>query len=213
MSILKTKIIEFFLQHLKKHGKIRLERFLLIMNNRLKELRLSKEFKDKIGMTQQEIADEIGVTKRTYIYWEQGERQIKPDKAQQLADFFGVSVGYLLGYNDNIDYISKKTLKALDKFKEQGIVDYLDIERISEADEIIKDFLGDQDKFKRYQETQPLQLSMIIKNLLEIDNIKQTSYANLLLNYQVLEENDQERILDLTNSLADKTISTINNKE
>ena len=54
---------------------------------------------------------------------------------------------------------------------------------------------------------------MIIKNLLEIDNIKQTSYANLLLNYQVLEENDQERILDLTNSLADKTISTINNKE
>ena len=67
MSILKTKIIEFFLQHLKKHGKIRLERFLLIMNNRLKELRLSKEFKDKIGMTQQEIADEIGVTKRTYI--------------------------------------------------------------------------------------------------------------------------------------------------
>lgn len=213
MSILKTKIIEFFLQHLKKHGKIRLERFLLIMNNRLKELRLSKEFKDKIGMTQQEIADEIGVTKRTYIYWEQGERQIKPDKAQQLADFFGVSVGYLLGYNDNIDYISKKTLKALDKFKEQGIVDYLDIERISEADEIIKDFLGDQDKFKRYQETQPLQLSMIIKNLLEIDNIKQTSYANLLLNYQVLEENDQERILDLTNSLADKTISMINNKE
>ena len=213
MSILKTKIIEFFLQHLKKHGKIRLERFLLIMNNRLKELRLSKEFKDKIGMTQQEIADEIGVTKRTYIYWEQGERQIKPDKAQQLADFFGVSVGYLLGYNDNIDYISKKTLKALDKFKEQGIVDYLDIERISEADEIIKDFLGDQDKFKRYQETQPLQLSMIINNLLEIDNIKQTSYANLLLNYQVLEENDQERILDLTNSLADKTISIINNKE
>lgn len=183
------------------------------MNNRLKELRLSKEFKDKIGMTQQEIADEIGVTKRTYIYWEQGERQIKPDKAQQLADYFGVPVGYLLGYNDNIDYISKKTLKALDKFKEQGIVDYLDIERISEADEIIKDFLGDQDKFKRYQETQPLQLSMIIKNLLEIDNIKQTSYANLLLNYQVLEENDQERILDLTNSLADKTISTINNKE
>lgn len=213
MSILKTKIIEFFLQHLKKHGKIRLERFLLIMNNRLKELRLSKEFKDKIGMTQQEIADEIGVTKRTYIYWEQGERQIKPDKAQQLADYFGVPVGYLLGYNDNIDYISKKTLKALDKFKEQGIVDYLDIERISEADEIIKDFLGDQDKFKRYQETQPLQLSMIIKNLLEIDNIKQTSYANLLLNYQVLEENDQERILDLTNSLADKTISMINNKE
>lgn len=175
--------------------------------NRLKELRKSKK------LTQIELADEIKIPYRTLQRWENEETQIKKDKAKQLADFFGVSEGYLLGYNDNIDYISKKTLKALDKFKEQGIVDYLDIERISEADEIIKDFLGDQDKFKRYQETQPLQLSMIIKNLLEIDNIKQTSYANLLLNYQVLEENDQERILDLTNSLADKTISMINNKE
>lgn len=175
--------------------------------NRLKELRKSKK------LTQIELADEIKIPYRTLQRWENEETQIKKDKAKQLADFFGVSEGYLLGYNDNIDYISKKTLKALDKFKEQGIVDYLDIEKISEADEIIKDFLGDQDKFKRYQETQPLQLSMIIKNLLEIDNIKQTSYANLLLNYQVLEENDQERILDLTNSLADKTISMINNKE
>ena len=55
--------------------------------NRLKELRQEKK------LTQQELADEIGVTKRTYIYWEKGERQIKPEKAQQLADFFGVSVG------------------------------------------------------------------------------------------------------------------------
>lgn len=62
--------------------------------NRLKELRQEKK------LTQQEIANKIGVTKRTYIYWEKGERQIKPDKAQQLANIFGVSVGYLLGYDE-----------------------------------------------------------------------------------------------------------------
>ena len=44
------------------------------MGNKLKELRLKKEYNGKIGMTQQEVADEIGVTKRTYIYWEKGER-------------------------------------------------------------------------------------------------------------------------------------------
>ena len=33
--------------------------------------------------------------------WENGESQIKPEKAQQLADYFGVSVGYLLGYIDD----------------------------------------------------------------------------------------------------------------
>lgn len=63
--------------------------------NRLKELRQEKK------LTQQELANEIGVTKRTYIYWEKGERKIKPEKAQQLADYFGVSVGYLLGYESN----------------------------------------------------------------------------------------------------------------
>lgn len=62
--------------------------------NRLKELRQSKK------KTQQEIADIVGVTKRTYIYWEQGERQIKPEKAKVLADYFGVTVGYLLGFSD-----------------------------------------------------------------------------------------------------------------
>lgn len=63
--------------------------------NRLKELRQSKK------KTQQELADMVGVTKRTYIYWEQGERQIKPGKAQMLADYFKVSVGYLLGYSND----------------------------------------------------------------------------------------------------------------
>ena len=63
--------------------------------NRLKELRKEK------GLTQKKLADIAEVSKRTLIYWENGESQIKPEKAEKLADFFGVSVGYLLGYDDN----------------------------------------------------------------------------------------------------------------
>lgn len=63
--------------------------------NRLKILRKEK------GETQDQVAEVAGVSKRSYIYWENGERQIKPDKAQKLADHFGVSVGYLLGYSEN----------------------------------------------------------------------------------------------------------------
>lgn len=62
--------------------------------NRLKELR------EKNSLTQQELADKIGVSKRTLGYWEK-EKQIKPDKAKKLAEYFGVSVGYLLGFTDN----------------------------------------------------------------------------------------------------------------
>lgn len=102
--------------------------------NRLKELRLNKEENGKVGVTQQEIADKIGVTKRTYIYWEKNERQIKPEKAQLLADYFKVDMGYLLGYTDepnkplsdlvqqNPEYFTKDK----DGFQEltpQGLVD------------------------------------------------------------------------------------------
>ena len=72
--------------------------------NRLKELRKEKK------LTQEELAGEIGVSKITILRWENGERQIKPDKAQALADYFGVSVGYLLGYevNNKTDGLSDK---------------------------------------------------------------------------------------------------------
>ena len=63
--------------------------------NRLKELRKEKK------LTQQELADYMQVTRRGYQKWENGESQIKPDKAQQLADFFNVSVAYMLGYTEN----------------------------------------------------------------------------------------------------------------
>lgn len=60
------------------------------MNN-LKLLRKQKK------LTQQEVADIVGVSKRTCIYWEHGTRQISIGKAKRLAEYFGVSVGYLLG--------------------------------------------------------------------------------------------------------------------
>lgn len=92
--------------------------------NRLKELRQSKK------KTQQELADIVGVTKRTYIYWEQGERQIKPDKAQTLADYFGVDVPYLLGYDVGLTPVKDLTGDYLPPLELQGY-DYtvLDIEQ------------------------------------------------------------------------------------
>lgn len=59
--------------------------------NRLKELRTSQ------GMTQQELAEAVSIPKRTIQRLENNESQIKPDKAQILADYFGVEVSYLLG--------------------------------------------------------------------------------------------------------------------
>ncbi|HEM3286361.1 TPA: helix-turn-helix transcriptional regulator [Streptococcus suis] len=74
--------------------------------NRLKILRKEK------GLSQQALAKEIGVSYRTLQNWENGVNTIKPDKAQALADHFGVSVGYLLGFS------SESSKNVLTEFKE-----------------------------------------------------------------------------------------------
>ncbi|EFV98396.1 DNA-binding helix-turn-helix protein [Streptococcus agalactiae ATCC 13813] len=76
--------------------------------NRLKELRKEK------GLTQQGLADDIGVHFRTLQNWENGKADIKSDKAQALADYFNVSVGYLLGYSDDLDLFIHGNLNELE---------------------------------------------------------------------------------------------------
>lgn len=76
--------------------------------NRLKELR-----KDR-GLTQSELAEKIGVSKITVLRWEKNERQIKEERADELADFFGVPIAYLLGYSDNIPTDLALRLNKLD---------------------------------------------------------------------------------------------------
>ena len=77
--------------------------------NRLKELRK----RDKI--TQVAFAKDNGIPLRTLQSWENGESQIKPEKAQQLADIFGVSVGYLLGHEENTSEQLNNLIEDLEK--------------------------------------------------------------------------------------------------
>ena len=77
--------------------------------NRLKELRQKK------GDTQEVVAKAMGVTRRGYQKWENEESQIKPEKAQQLADIFGVSVGYLLGHEENTSEQLQHLIEELEK--------------------------------------------------------------------------------------------------
>lgn len=62
--------------------------------NRLKELR------KKTGFTQKSFSKEIGIPLRTLQNWENGESNIKPEKAELLAEYFNVQIPYLLGRSD-----------------------------------------------------------------------------------------------------------------
>lgn len=60
-----------------------------------------KKARQDAHMTQQYVADKIGVAKNTYSNWENGTREPNIIKIKALAKLFGVSVDYLVGMEEN----------------------------------------------------------------------------------------------------------------
>lgn len=63
--------------------------------NRLKELRKGK------GLTQVELAKQIGIGQSGYSDWERGITRIDSESLAKLSALFSVSVGYILGEDEN----------------------------------------------------------------------------------------------------------------
>lgn len=62
-----------------------------MLNERIKQLR------EACGMTQVELAKNLSVTKQSVSNWENNNIQPSVEMLVSIADFFGVSVDYLLG--------------------------------------------------------------------------------------------------------------------
>ncbi|MFT9415739.1 helix-turn-helix transcriptional regulator [Leuconostoc falkenbergense] len=62
--------------------------------DRLRELRKER------NVTQQELADEMLVTQRTLARYESGEHEPRLPIVFDLADYFEVSIDYLVGRSD-----------------------------------------------------------------------------------------------------------------
>lgn len=54
-------------------------------------------------MTQQNIADELNINRRTYAAYENGVNSMTPETLIKISKFYNVSVDYLLGLTDNPD--------------------------------------------------------------------------------------------------------------
>jgi len=75
-----------------------------LINKRIKSLRKES------GHTQQQLAEKLGIKNQTVSCYESGEREPSYEIILKLADYFNVSVDYLLGRTDvktpNIDMIA-----------------------------------------------------------------------------------------------------------
>ena len=82
-------------------------------NNRLFELR------EYNNLTQKDVAEVLGLKRRTYTSWEIGTITIPLKHLNSLSDYYNVSMDYLLGLSTDKDFSKNNYIKKLNK-KEIG---------------------------------------------------------------------------------------------
>ena len=138
--------------------------------NRLKELRKEKK------LTQKELAEKTDIPYRTLQRWENGETDIKSDKAQELADYFGVHVPFLLGYSP-IRTAEEEISMMIDDFNNDfiGFLKYHDLYLSNNEIEKVVNIMYS------YSNANNLYLSSLIrdKNLKELRQQKEKDFSEL----------------------------------
>ena len=151
------------------------------IKNRLKILRTDE------GITQEELAkiineglkeNEKPISKMVISNWENNKHTIKPDKAQQLADHFGVNIGYLLGYEDDSSLI-KELGQKVSKMSGTEAIDFT----LTEEGDLLAELMYQAELKKEKQNNKKfknfvkfLKTNIIVLNDEEIEN-----FYNMLL--------------------------------
>ena len=83
-------------------------------------------------LTQQEIAKQINITQTCYNYYEKEKRQPSIETLCKLADFYGVSLDYLVGrqFVNEVGYLTdeqKNVVFAIKKLNESNLNKLLSI--------------------------------------------------------------------------------------
>ena len=211
------------------------------IKNRLKALRTEK------GITQDKLAtiineklkeNEKPISKMVISNWENNKHTIKPEKAQILADFFGISVSSLLGYGDELmtfnsgaefeeyrnNFIKRintkeRLEKKLGKSTEPYKLDKKTIKKI----ELIKQRINQ--KYGTNSHGIPAYDALVagigendffirlFDALLDFDELKETEISDLLYKYLILDNDSKNLILELINKLPQSKTKSLSEKD
>lgn len=81
-----------------------------------------KQLCDSAGKSPSAVGKELGISSGAVSMWKTGARRPRTDQLQKIADYFGVSIDYLLGIekaatlsDDGYSEKKKKLLKAVEQ--------------------------------------------------------------------------------------------------
>jgi len=60
-----------------------------------------RSLREDADLTQERVGKAVNIPQRTYAYYESGQRMVPPQVLCALADFYDVSVDYILGRTSN----------------------------------------------------------------------------------------------------------------
>lgn len=102
-----------------------------------------KNLRQELGYLQKELAAKLEISRSTLGSWESGNRIPELGTAQKLADFFNVSVDYLLGRTDNK---TKMSSESPEPKKPKDLLKFLDESEVMFDGDTYK--LNEEDKKK-----------------------------------------------------------------
>lgn len=70
---------------------------ILLWGDTMMKYQRIRDLREDADLTQRQVGEAINVPQRTYAYYESGQRMLPPQVLCALADFYHVSVDYLLG--------------------------------------------------------------------------------------------------------------------
>jgi Helix-turn-helix. len=81
------------------------------------------------NITRYKVSVDTGIPQATISHWKSGRNQLKVDKLQILADYFDVSLNYMLGIDDEQENITNSIKKDIEERKniDSELADILDI--------------------------------------------------------------------------------------
>lgn len=82
---------------------------MIIYNNFMKCVLRLKEIRVEKGINQQVVAEFLNVKQNTYSQYESGQRQIPIEALIKLAEFYDVSVDYILNLTNEDTPYQRKT--------------------------------------------------------------------------------------------------------
>ncbi|MBM7636233.1 helix-turn-helix domain-containing protein [Streptococcus saliviloxodontae] len=155
---------------------------------RIKQLRIEQNH------SQAEVAKAIGVNLRTYQRWESGDANIRQRNANELAKYFKVPLGYLLGYD--VDFLKNDKIADLD-----WVYDFFSDSLSEKQIEKLRSKISDTEFLKHNDYIHSLNPE---NDFLSFLNSARGDYFNLNLKFTLLDDDEKDIFLTLLEKLTNQ---------